>query len=129
MKSTYLKSVIGVLILLFTSFSGCEKEKFLVSACGVENPDRNIPWLADMLYNITAVALPEIQSVDLYKYNTKEIIRISWKNYYQLYDAPTGSIYDCDGNYLYMCGGSQPVDSCSIVINKSQYIGRIWEKE
>jgi len=129
MKSSYLKPIIGVLILLFTSFSACEKEKLLGSACGIENPDRNLPWLADMLYNITDVSLPEIQNVDLYKYNTRDIIKLSWKNDYQIYDAPTGAIYDCDGNYLYTCGGNQPVDSCSILVNKSQYIGRIWEKD
>ena len=129
MKSTYLKSVIGVLILLFTSFNGCEKEKLLATACGIDNPDRNIPWLANRLYSIDAAALPEIQRVDLYEYHSEELIRIVWESDYQLYDAPNGSVYDCEGNLLYTCGGNQPIDSCSIVINKSQYIGRIWEKE
>ena len=129
MKSTYLKLVIGILILLFTSFSGCEKEKLIATACGIDNPDKNIPWLADRLYSIAAVALPEIQRVDLYEYRSEELIRIVWENDYQLYDAPYGSIYNCEGNLLYKCGGNQPVDSCSIVISKSRYIGRIWEKE
>jgi len=129
MKSTYQKSAIGLLILLLTSISGCEKELLPITACGVDDPAKNLPWLQSMLYDISAVALPEIERVDLFTYNSKEIIRISWTNYYQLYDAPTGSVYDCNGTRLYICGGNQPVDSCSIVTNKSQYIGRIWERE
>jgi hypothetical protein len=94
----------------------------------VENPTENLPWLKSAIENIAESDYQTLSKVDIIEYNSKQMILLSW-TLNGIYDVPTGSIYNCNGDLLYHCGGNQPFDSCSYVVNNSKYIGNIWLKE
>lgn len=103
------------------SFSRCKNEELVISACGLDNPTENIPWLENLIKSIYSEESRDLTSIDLYTFNSEEIILVTWRNI-GIADVPTGSIFNCNGELLYSCGGNQPIDSCTYVINKSKYI-------
>jgi len=125
MTISKLSALTGLIMLLMTLFNGCENDTSLQNACGVENPIENLPWLKNAIDSFNTSQTSELTSVDLYEYDSKEIIRLTWK-LKNIYDIPTGSIYSCNGDLLYICGGNQPIDSCVYVINNSKFIGCLW---
>ena len=127
MKINYFKLVLGIVIFLITSLSGCEKDRSLKSACGIDNPTENLLWLRNLIESIDSEESQELTSIELYEYKSNEIIIVNWKNI-GIYDTPTGAIFSCDGELLYNCGGNQPFDSCTHVINHSILLGTLWGK-
>jgi hypothetical protein len=116
-----------LIIILLTASISCEHKNDSCSACGIENPIENLPWLK---YNIMLSYATDYQSlnkIDLYEFKGKQLILFNWK-LYGPEDLPTGAIFDCDGEVLYNCGGNQPFDSCTYIICNSKYIGNIWTK-
>lgn len=128
MNITKLSALSGLIMLLLTPFSGCEQDTSLQRACGVENPIENLPWLKNTIDSFNTSQIIELTSVDLYEYESKEIIQLTWK-LKDIYDIPTGSIYNCNGEQLYLCGGNQPIDSCVYVISNSKFIGCLWSAD
>ena len=125
MKIPMVKIAIGLFLGLMLGFNSCEHDSFLDNACGIKNPSENISWLKDLITDLNTDQSRDLQCIELRNYDSNEIIIISWK-LIGVQDAPTGSIYNCEGNRLYPCGGNQQVDSCTYVISKSQLIGYIW---
>ena len=107
--------------------TSCKDENLDLSACGIDNPTQNITWLRNLIEGIYSGGSHELTSIELYEYKSNEIIVVNWRNI-GIYDTPTGAIFSCDGELLYNCGGNQPVDSCTYIINKSQYIGKLFEE-
>ena len=122
-----LRTEILVCLILFLTLSGCEHKTDSCTVCGVNNPIENIPWLKSTIDNITASNYKTLSEVDLIEYESKELILLKW-TLNGIYDIPTGEIYDCTGNLLYTCGGNQPIDSCSIILNESRYLANIWNQ-
>ena len=122
-----MKPRIKILIFLLLSLtvSGCEHRTDSCTACGVNNPIENIPWLKSTIDNISASNYKTLSEIDLIEYDSKQLILIKW-TLIGIHDVPTGGIYDCAGNLLYNCGGNQPIDSCSYILINSSYLGNIW---
>jgi len=111
-----------------TTFNSCEHDSITNSACGVENPLTNLPWLNQYVKNMSSSTTHDYTSINYYKHGSENIIEIQW-NLIGIQDAPTGVMYDCNGIQLYSCGGNQPTDSCLIVLRDSEFIDSLWEKE
>jgi hypothetical protein len=124
-----MKSII--LILTFFLFSialtCCNHESESCPACGVDNPSENLPWLKATINLSYATDYQSLLKIDLYEFKAKQLILFTWK-LNGIDDLPTGAIYNCSGEVLYSCGGNQPFDSCSYIINNSKYIGNIWTR-
>lgn len=116
-----------IFLFLLTAIISCERKNNSCPACGIENPMENLPWLkaTKMLYYATDDQ--SLTKIDLYEYDSKQLILFTW-SLKGPYDLPTGAIYNCNGEVLYNCGGNQPFDSCTYVIDNSKYIGNIWTK-
>ena len=122
-----LLSQILIFLVLLTAITSCERKNNSCSACGIENPTENLPWLKATIMLYYATDYQSLTKIDLYEYNAKQLILFTWKlNGPE--DLPTGAIYNCNGEVLYNCGGNQPFDSCNYVISNSKYIGNIWTK-
>ena len=127
MKFISGKIFIGIFYLSVCTFGGCEKESLLLEACGIDDPVENLPWLKEFIENTSTTESSSLTSIDLYEYGSSEIILASWQ-LIGIMDLPTGAIFNCSGDMLYHCGGNQPIDSCTIVINQSKLIGQLWKK-
>ena len=128
MKISIFKIGMCLFLGLILGFNSCEHNSLLDQACGIKNPSKNISWLRNLITDINTNQSQDLQSIEIRNFNSQEIIIITWK-LIGIQDAPTGSIYNCEGDMLYHCGGNQPFDSCSYVISKSQPIGYIWTKK
>jgi hypothetical protein len=128
MKTLIFKIVMCLFLGLILGFNSCEHDSLLDQACGIKNPSENISWLRNLITDINTNQNKDLQCIEIREYNSKEIMFITWK-LIGIEDAPTGSIYNCEGDLLYHCGGNQPVDSCSYVLSNSQLIGYIWTKK
>jgi len=126
-KSMNQRTKILAFLFIFLTLSSCEHKTDSCTACGVNNPIENIPWLKSLIDNITVSNYKILSEVDLIEYESKELILITW-TLNGIYDIPTGEIYDCAGKLLYSCGGNQPIDSCSIILNESRILGKIWNQ-
>ena len=121
MKQRFLVLIcLGILITIPT----CKKETCL---CGVDNPTTNLPCLKAVIEFSAGSDNQSLAQIDLYEYNDKQLILLSW-DLNGAYDLPSGSVYNCDGELLYTCGGNQPLDSCSIILSHSKFIGKLWKK-
>ena len=118
------KILIVLLIVQMNLLSSCKDDNLDLSACGIDNPTQNISWLRNLIEGIYSEGSQELTSIKLYEYKSNEIIIANWRNI-GIYDVPTGAIFSCDGELLYNCGGNQLIDSCTYVINKSIYLGRL----
>ena len=119
--------LILILLLLFTVLACCKHRNESCPACGVDNPVENLPWLkANIMLSSTSDYQSELK-IDLYNYKSEQLILFTWK-LNGVEDLPTGAIYNCSGEVLYYCGGNQPFDSCTYIINNSRHIGNIWTK-
>jgi hypothetical protein len=128
MKILIFKIGMCLFLGLILGFNSCEHDSLLDQACGIKNPSKNISWLRNLITDINTNQSQDLQSIEIRNFNSQEIIIITWK-LIGIQDAPTGSIYNCEGDLLYYCGGNQPVDSCSYVLSNSQLIGYIWTKK
>lgn len=128
MKTYKLKIAFVLAISLMMTFNGCERDSAMNSACGVENPLTNLPWLKEYVKNMKSSTTHDYTNINYYKHNSDNIIEINW-NLIGIQDIPTGMLYNCNGDQLYSCGGNQPIDSCVIVLKDSELIGSLWEKE
>jgi hypothetical protein len=128
MKTHTLKIAFALTIGLMTSFNSCERDSKMKSACGVENPTTNIPWLKEYINSMSNSATSELTNINYYRYNSENIIEIKWRNI-GILDVPTGQLFNCNGVELYPCGGNQPIDSCMIVLKASELISSLWEKK
>ena len=128
MNSLKCKIVFAFALGLMITFNSCEHDSFLNSACGVNDPLTNLPWLKDYVKNMKSNTQYDYTNIDYYKHNSEYIIEIKWR-LIGVEDLPTGQLYSCNGVELYSCGGNQPIDSCTIIIKESQLIGSLWEKK
>jgi len=127
MDSRYHKGLVGLLILIST-FSGCEEKPLVHDACGIENPTENISWLNNIISNFENNPTYDLKSIDLYRDQSNDIILILWQCI-GISDTPTGGIYNCQGESLYSCGGIQQYDSCNYFLSKCEYVANLWKKE
>jgi hypothetical protein len=126
MKSVLFKT--GFLFLLIVAIgAGCKKENSSSTACGVESPLTNLHWLMDLKVNLEEDTIVNSAEIILYRLDNVDYIYVQ-KNIFSLYDLPN-TIFDCEGNELYKCGGNQPVDNCSTFFSEARQIDVIWEKE
>ncbi|MBK7627262.1 MAG: hypothetical protein IPJ16_08750 [Bacteroidales bacterium] len=116
--------VIGLII----TFNSCEHDSLTNSACGVENPFTNLPWLNEYVKNMSSNTTHDYTRINYYLHGSENIIEIQW-NLIGIQDAPTGVLYNCSGIQLYSCRGNQPIDTCLNVLKDSKFIGTLWEKE
>jgi len=124
----YYKTFLTALLIFICSISGCEKDSLLHKCCGVDNPVENLTWLKEFIESTSTNDSSGLTAIDLHEYESNEIL-VAYVSLFGTFDIPTGIIFDCTGEILYHCGGNQPVDSCSYVIQNSVLIGRIWEKK
>jgi len=128
MKTHTLKIAFTLAISLMTTFNSCERDSKVNSACGVENPTANLPWLKEYISSMSNSATSELTNINYYKHNSENIIEIKWR-LIGIQDVPTGRLFNCNGVQLYPCGGNQPIDSCVIVLKDSELISSLWEKK
>ncbi|MFN8211186.1 MAG: hypothetical protein U0T33_09505 [Bacteroidales bacterium] len=124
-----MKPLLFISAFLFISIilSDCNHKDSSCAACGVDNPTTNLSWLKAVIDYSAGSDNQSLAQIDLYEYNDKQLILLSW-DLNGANDLPTGSVYNCAGDLLYTCGGNQPLDSCSIILSHSKFIGNIWEK-
>lgn len=125
MKTVFLK--ICAFVLLF-SLSGiaCEKEDS-ISVCGINDPLNNLHWLRDIKTSLEENNDINSAQIILYKLDNVDYIYVQ-KSIALAYDFPN-TIYDCEGNEKFNCGGNQPIDACSTFFFKAEKITILWGKE
>jgi len=129
MKPIFKSRIVLLLIISFmATINSCEHDSLLNSACGVENPMTNLPWLKEYAESMNSSTTHDYTNINYYKHNSENIIEIKW-NLVGIQDGPTGGLYNCNGDKLYSCGGNQPIDSCVIILKDSEFIGSLWEKK
>lgn len=128
MKKLKLLSIFLLLLplCLVVLGAGCEDDDS-ISVCGVEKPLSGLPWLKDLKTTIEEDADISSAEIILYRLNNEDYIYIQ-KSVSSTHDIPN-SIYDCEGNEKYKCGGNQPVDNCTIFFKEAQKIKSLWEKK
>lgn len=125
MKTSIFK-ICAFILLLALMGAGCEK-KDSIPVCGIQNPLTAIKWLHDL--KIAVEENPNINSAEiiLYRFNDVDYIYVQ-ESTVSSHDFPN-TIYDCDGNEKYTCGGNQSVNNCSTFFNEAQKIETLWKKE
>lgn len=126
MKIFFVKiSFISLILILI--ITGCENEKETsVSVCGIENPLSNLEWLRNLKTGLENDFNVKSAQIVLYRLDNSDYIYVQ-KSVASTYDLPN-TIYDCEGNEKYKCGGNQPVDSCTTFFSEAQKIKILWEK-
>ena len=122
-QSIYLL-LCGLIAFLFLS---CETEKS-ICGCGKENPLKNIEWLNSVITFYTNDTSQNWDHVDLYMYDYKNSNAFVFETYKPgLYDVPT-TIFNCEGEVLFICGGLQPPDkdSCNLFTQSASNKKLIW---
>jgi len=129
MKSKKFKLPTSLLILLwlFTALLGAGCEKVDTIVCGIEDPLTELNWLQDLKTSIEEDVDIDSAEIILYRLNDTDYIYIQ-KSVNSAYDFPN-TIYDCEGNEKYKCGGNQPVDNCTTFFSEAQKIKILWEKQ
>lgn len=123
-----LKLIYPAILSSLVIMGGCEHNTYSCRACGEFNPTENIKWLKDVVENINDSEYRKLSGVDVFENKSGQLIVVSW-TLINVYDLPGGSIYNCNGKLLHSCGGNQPVDSCSVVLNNSVLLGSALCKE
>jgi hypothetical protein len=120
-------NIINFLIFVIVFTSSCENDdKKAISACGVDDPLIKIEWLKELKNNLENNT--EINTAEIILYQKENIDYFYvYKSINSNYDQPN-TIFDCEGNPKYACGGNQPVDSCSIFLLNAQKKETIWKK-
>lgn len=130
MKRKILKLITILLLLLPLCMvmlgAGCEKEDSF-TVCGIENPITNLPWLKDLKTDLEEDSEVNSSKIIQYRLNDADYIYVQ-KSVGSAYDFPN-TIYDCEGNEKYKCGGNQPVDNCATFFSEAQKIKILWEKK
>ena len=125
MKTTILK--ISLVFLFFCLLgAGCDKNKDDISVCGVESPLVNLDWLRDIVNELEQNAEVKAAKILIYRWNDEDYIYVQ-KTLGSAQDIPS-TIFDCDGNEKFKCGGNQPVSNCSTFFRESKRYKIIWEK-
>jgi hypothetical protein len=128
METPTLKIALSIFLVLLLGINSCEHDSLLDEACGTNDPSENIIWLKNLITDINTNQNQNLETVGIRNYKSQDIIMVTW-SLVGIQDAPTGSIYNCNGDLLYICGGNQPVDSCSYILINSQLTGYIWTKK
>jgi len=115
-----------VSIIILSLGGGCEDKEINI-ACGVEDPIRNLPWLAELKYDLNSNETISIAEVELYVQNNMHFFYIS-QSIQDAYDLPAGFIYNCEGEILYSCGGNQPSDPCQNFFASAIFVKSLWKK-
>jgi hypothetical protein len=130
MKSKILKLLTTFLLLLPLCIvvlgAGCEKDDS-ISVCGVDNPLINLDWLKNSRIDLEEDADVSSAEIILYRSNDVDYIYIQ-KSVNSAHDFPN-TIYDCEGNEKYKCGGNQPIDNCATFFSEAQKIKTLWKKK
>lgn len=125
MKKTILEISIMFLLLL-TMGAGCEKENSL-TICGTSDPLTNLDWLRDLKIDLEEDISVTSSKIILYQLDDTDYIYVQ-NTINSSHDIPN-TIFDCEGNEKYQCGGNQQVDNCSTFFSEAQKIRILWEKE
>jgi len=126
MRNILSKLTISLSIVFTLTWSGCEHDSLIDSVCGYKDPTENIPWMKALINSNNQNK--DLQSLELFNYKSNQLIVTYWKSI-GIEDSPIGAIYNCNGDLLYSCGGNQPVDSCTYILSKSEFVGYIWTKK
>ncbi|MCK9311507.1 MAG: hypothetical protein M0P26_04425 [Bacteroidales bacterium] len=113
------------LFLVTIIIVSCKKEDSL-SVCGCNESLLELEWLSRLKADLKGNANIYSAEISLYRLNDVDYIYVQ-ESVSSSYDLPS-TIYDCEGNEKYKCGGNQPVDSCSNFFSKAQKIKILWEK-
>ena len=127
MKTKFLRLISLFFLLLPVSVVllgvGC-KDDDSISVCGVEEPLTNLSWLKDLKADIEEDS--EITSSVIALYSLDNVDYIYVQNHFSsAYEIPN-TIFDCEGNEKYKCGGNQPVDSCTTFFSEAQKTKTLW---
>ena len=133
---TRTKTICILFTLLF--LMGCKKaphyeihENQTISACGINDPLQNIPWLktycSDHLKSV-------LTNISIYKNNTSDLnhIIIETSSNYEPDRSPsiiyTTSVYSCEGELLMFQGteGATPVGWNAFFVENTR-VAKIWE--
>jgi hypothetical protein len=105
MKIKMTKTFLIVLFVIM-SILECKKEDSPVCACGVENPQENLPWLKEILQK----RIITCTEVYLVRYNNEDYIGV--------FDCPGqdsgGGYYRCDGTFVCGYQGITGIWDCSV---------------
>ena len=126
MKTTIFKiSIVFLLVILMEA--GCEKEDTSLIVCGVENPLTNLQWLGDLKVGLDGDSDVNSAEIILYQLDNVDYIYVH-KVIGSSNDIPN-TIFDCEGNEKFQCGGNQSANDCSTFFSEAQRITTIWEKQ
>lgn len=93
-------------------------ENAQIVCCGVQSPQQNLPWLADIIKKANTYEDQYLGTIWLENYKGKDII---------VTDMGLGSgglmyhIFDCSGNYLFLQMGSEEIYSIPMKFNVVLY--------
>lgn len=133
MKAKIICSLLALLLLI-----GCKKapqykryENHTISACGINDPLQNIPWLKTFC---TKHLNSYSTTISIYKNNTSDVnyivIETSTKNESDRSPSTihTTSVYSCEGKILMLQGseGATPVGWDTFFVENT-LVAKIWE--
>ena len=122
-----------ITLFLFTGIVGCEKEpeyeiheNHEVSACGVEDPLRNIEWLRKYCENI--VAKKNVSEVTIYLYKIKDKEEHIFAICFPSIDEYFASSYNnCDGDEVfYWDSVTPPSPACEEFMQDKEFVAELF---
>ncbi len=120
----YLRIFITLLTFGFLLIiSSCKKEDNTKAACGVNNPAKDIAWLATKIGEMDGSASAG-SNVKVYTYNGDEV--------FYLEDCPNtcadqfSFVYNCEGAELCRFGGFAGVNTCTDFDNTATLLKQVW---
>ncbi len=128
MKKVYLLLFLGLAITL----SGCKKQPIIyanhdITACGVDDPLVNLPWLAELCNNSMDekdMSISILQDTVTMNYYFKTLIRFELRGRGEFVE---GDIYDCNGNVVVSYTTVTPPTPETVAFEENkQKLGVIW---
>lgn len=130
MESKKLKRITYFLLMMplcvMTLGAGCNDENSSI-VCGIEDPLTECEWLKDIKTTLEEDSNVSSAGIVIYRLNGEDYIYVQ-KSTNSAYDFPN-TIFDCEGNEKYKCGGNQPIDNCTNFFKEAQKIETLWIKK
>ncbi len=123
------KIITFIFCLSILSSLTCKRDN-PICGCGVEDPVKKLQWINSTVEYYKNETDANWDEVNLYMFDYKNSNAFIFETKkIGAYDMPT-SIFNCEGNIIFICGGLQPpqLDSCSVFFQAASNKTLIWTK-